>query len=89
MRMNSQEITLYYLGLRRQNPGLREIHLEPRTKKGSDKFNMVKEGRKTAAENKSYHTAWTHIRIAALRDLDLGPSAKRGATRTKALVSLY
>ena len=89
MGMNSQEITLYYLGLRRQNPGLREIHLKPSPKKGSDKIKMVKEGRKTPAENKSYHTAWTHIRIPALRELDLEPSAQRGATRTEALVSLY
>ena len=44
---------------------------------------------KTAEENKSYRTAWTHIWIPALREVDLEPSAKRGANRTEALVSLY
>ena len=36
-----------------------------------------------------YRTAWTHIWIPALREVDLEPSAKRGANRTEALVSLY
>ena len=63
--------------------------MEPSPKRGSDKINMLKEGRKTAEENKSYRTAWTHIWIPALREVDLEPSAKRGANRTEALVSLY
>ena len=62
---------------------------EPRTKRGTDKINMLKQGRKTAEENKSYRTAWTHIWIPALRETDLEPSAKRGANRNKTLVSLY
>ena len=89
IRFNSQPIASYCLGLGTQNPVLREVDLEPSPKRGSDKINMLKQGRETAAENKSYHTAWTHICIPALREEDLGPSAKRGATRTEALVSLY
>ena len=36
-----------------------------------------------------YHTAWTDIWIPALRGVDLEPSAKEGAKRIEALVSLY
>ena len=89
MRFNFQQIVLYCLGLHTQNPVLRQVDLEPSPKRGSDKINMVKQGRKTAEENKSYRTAWTHIWIPALRETDLEPSAKRGANRNKALVSLY
>ena len=42
MRFNSQQIALYCLGLRTQNPGLREVDLEPSPKRGSDKINMLK-----------------------------------------------
>ena len=79
----------YCLGLRTQNPGLREVHLEPSPKRGSDKINMLKQGRKTTEGNKSYHTAWTHTWILAFREVDLEPSAKRRANRIEALVSLY
>ena len=72
-----------------KNPGLREVDLEPSPKRGSNKINILKSGRKTAEENKSYRTAWTHTWIPALREVDLEPSAKRGANRTKALVSFY
>ena len=89
IRFNSQQIVLYCLGLRTQNPGLREVDLEPSPKRGSDKMNMLKQGRKTAEENKSYRAAWTHIWISALRGVDLEPTAKRGANRTEALVSHY
>ena len=89
MRFNSQGIVSYCLDLRTQNPGLTEVHLERSPKWGSDKINMIKEGRKTAEENKSYCRAWTHIWIPALRGVDLEHSAKRGANRTKALVNLY
>ena len=89
MRFNSQQIVLYCLGLHTQNPGLREVDLELSPKRGSDKINMLKQGRKIAEENKSYRTAWTHLWIPALREVELEPSAKRGANRTKALVSLY
>ena len=85
----SQQIVSYLLGLHTQNPVLREVDLEPSPKIGSDKINLLKQGRKTAEENKSYCTAWTHIWIPALREVDLEPSAKRGANRTEALVSLY
>ena len=89
MKFNSQQIESYCLGLRTQNPGLREADLEPSPKRGSGKINMLKQGSKTAEENKSNRAAWTHIWIPAFRGVDLEPSAKRGANRTEALVSLY
>ena len=89
MRFKFQQIVSYCLGLRTQNPGLREVDLEPSPERGSDKINMLKQGRKTAEENKSYRTAWTHTWIPALREVDLEPSPKRGANGTEALVSLY
>ena len=63
--------------------------MEPSPKRSSDKINRLKKGRKNAEENKSYRTAWTHIRIPALREVDLEPIAKREANETQALVSLY
>ena len=89
IRFNSHEIVLYSLGLRTENRGPREVELEPSPKRGSDKINMLKEGRKTAEENKSYRTASTHIWIPGLREVDLEPRTERGANRTEALVSLY
>ena len=89
IRFNSQQIVLYCLGLHTQNPGLREVDLEASPKRGSDKINMLKQGRKTQEENKLYRTAWTHKWIPALREVDLEPNAERGANRTDALVSLY
>ena len=83
MRFNFQQIVSYCLGLRTQNPGLREVGLEPSPKRGSDKINMLKQGRKPPEESKSYHTAWTHIWILAFREVDSEPSAKRGVNRTK------
>ena len=47
MRSNSQKIISYCLGLRPQNPGLREVDLELSAKRGSDKINMLKQGRNT------------------------------------------
>ena len=73
MRMNSQQIT----------------STEPTAETGSQKINMLKQDRKPAEKNKSYRTAWTHIWIPALREVDLEPNAKRGANRTEALVRLY
>ena len=89
MRFNSQQIESYCLGLRTQNPGLREVDLEPGPKRGSDKINMLKEGRKTTSDNKLYCTVWTYIWIPAHREVDLKPSAKRVANRTDALAGLY
>ena len=89
IRFNSLEMVLYSLGLRTENPGLREVALEPSPKRGSDKIDMLKEGTKTAEENKSYRTASIYIWIPALREVDLEPNAERGANRTEALVSLY
>ena len=47
MRSNFQQIVSYCLFLCTQNPGLREVHLEPSSKRGSDKINMQKQGRNT------------------------------------------
>ena len=47
MRSNFQHIVSYCLGLCKQNPGLREVDLEPSPKRGSDKINMLKRGRNT------------------------------------------
>ena len=47
MRSNFQQIVSYCLGLRTQNPGLREVDLEPSPERGSDKINMQKQGRIT------------------------------------------
>ena len=69
MRFNFQQIVSYCLGLHTQNAGLRKVDLEPSLKRGSDKINMLKQGRKTA-ENKSYRTAWTHTWIPARREVD-------------------
>ena len=65
-RSNSQQIVLYYLGLCRQNPGLREVDLEPNPKRSSDKFNRLRLRRKNTTENKSYCTAWAHKRVASV-----------------------
>ena len=42
IRFNSLQIVLYSLGLHTENPGLREVDLEPSPKRGSDKINMLK-----------------------------------------------
>ena len=47
MRSNSQQNESYCLGLLTQNPGLREVDLELSPKRGSDKINMLKQGRNT------------------------------------------
>ena len=38
---NSQQIVSYCLGLRTQNPALKEVDLEPSPKRGSDKINIL------------------------------------------------
>ena len=70
MRFNFQQILWYCQGLHTQNAGLTEVDLEPSPERGSDKINMLKQGRKTAEENKSYRTAWTHTWIPARREVD-------------------
>ena len=47
MRSNSQQIVSYCLGLSTENPGLREVDLEPSTKRGNDKIKMLKQRRNT------------------------------------------
>ena len=78
MRSSSQQVVLYCFGLHTENSGLREVDLEPCPKTGSEKINMLKQGRNISKESKSYRTAWTQIWIPALREGDLEPSAKRG-----------
>ena len=41
MRFKSQQIVLSCLGLCTQNPGLREVDLEPSHKRGSGKINTL------------------------------------------------
>ena len=73
-----------------QNPGLREVDWEPIPKRGSHKINRLRPRRKNTRENKLYYTAWTHKRgPSTSREVDLKPSAKRGADRTEAVKSLY
>ena len=81
-RSNTQQIVSYCLGLRTQNPGLREVDLEPSPKRGSDKINSLRPRRKNTTENKLYHTNEN----PAPREVDLEPSAKRGTDRTEALI---
>ena len=47
IRSNSQQMVSYCLGLPTQNPGLREVDLEPSPKRGSDNIKMLKQGRNT------------------------------------------
>ena len=42
IRFNSQQIVSYCLDLHTKNPGLREVDVEPRPKRGSDKIKMLK-----------------------------------------------
>ena len=42
IRFSSQQIVSYCLGLHTQNPGLRQVDLEPSSKRGIDKINMLK-----------------------------------------------
>ena len=42
IRSDSQQIVSYCLGLRTQNPGLKEVDLEPSPMRGSDKIKMLK-----------------------------------------------
>ena len=88
-RSNSQQIGLDCLALYTQNPGLREVDLEPRPKIGRDKIKRLILRRKNTTENKLHCTAWTHKQEPELREVDLEPSAKRETNRTEALVSLY
>ena len=58
--LTCQQVVLNSPGLCTQNPGLREVDLEPSPKRGSDKINRLRPRRKNTTENKSYCTAWTH-----------------------------
>ena len=51
MRLNFQQIVSYYLGLGTENPGLREVDLEPSLIRGSDKINRPRPRRKNTTEN--------------------------------------
>ena len=89
MRFSSQQNESFHLGLCMQNPGLKEVDLEPSSKRGSDKINVLKQGGTTPEKNKSYRTAWTHICIQAFREVDLEPRLREEPTEIEALVSLY
>ena len=52
-RSSFQQMVWYCLGLHTQNPKLREVELEPSTKRVSDKTNRLRTGRKNTTENKS------------------------------------
>ena len=58
MKLPTSHIVLPWHNL--QNPGLREVDLEPSPKRGSDKINRLRPGRKNTTEIKLYQTAWTH-----------------------------
>ena len=73
---SSQQIVSYCFGLRTQNPGLREVDLEPSPKKGSDRINLLTKRKATEKSNKSCRTAWTHERYPVLREVDLEPSPR-------------
>ena len=42
IRFSCQQIVSYCLGLHTQNPGLRQVDMEPSSKRDSDKINMLK-----------------------------------------------
>ena len=86
MRFTSQQIISYCVGLQTQNLGLREVELEPSPLRG---IWQDQHATRYAEEKKLYWTAWTHIWIPALREVDLETSGMRRANRTEALVSLY
>ena len=87
MRFYSRKIVSYCLALLTQKPGLKEADAEPIPLIDSDKINMLKQGKRNV--EKKNRTAWTHIWILALGNVDLEISAKRGANRTKPIVSVY
>ena len=73
---------MYCLGPRSQNPGWRKVDLVTR----SICWNKEE---KLQQKKRFYRTAWTHIWIPLLRELDLlESSANRGGNISKALVSL-
>ena len=74
--LSSKQIVLYCLGLRTHNPGLREVDLEPSPKRGSDKINMLRQGKNITTENKSYRTASIDIRKPCTLKVGLGTPAK-------------
>ena len=88
MRCNFQQIILYCLHPNKQNTGLREVHLEPSPKRGSDKINIPKQGRKT--QKKAIHIVKPRLTYGLQHlERDMEPSAKTGTNTTRALVSLY
>ena len=52
MRFTFQQIISHSLGLGKHNQGLRETDMGLSPKRGSNKINMLKKGRKTSEEEK-------------------------------------
>ena len=88
-RSNFCQVLLYCVGLRTQNPGLREVDLEPSPKRGTGKINRLRQGRKKQHNTSRIVHPVLSNETLALRELDLEPSAKRKTNRTEALANLY
>ena len=88
MRFNSKQIISYCLGLRTQNPGLREVDLEPSPKGGSDKINMLKQDRNAQKKTSHFIQPGLTYEFQHLEGQTWNP-VLREEPRTKALVSLY
>ena len=86
---NYHQVILYCLGLHAQNPGLREVDLEPSPKRGGDKINRLRPRRKnTAVLTSCIKQPGPTNKNSVLREVDLEFRAKRGTNKTEALVSL-
>ena len=71
-RSNSQQIVFHCFALASQNPGLREVDLEPSPKRVSYKIKTLRPRRKNTRENKSCHRAWTYKREPSTKTSRLG-----------------
>ena len=88
-RSNFCQVLLCCVGLRTQNPGLREVDLEPSPKRGTGKINRLRQRRKKQHNTSRIVHPVLSNETLALRELDLEPSAKRKTNRTEALANLY
>ena len=95
-RIYSQQIAWFCLGLRTQNPVLKEVDLEPTPKRRSNKINRLRPRRNNKDQEETTQQKSSCIMQSeltnenpALREVDLEPTAERGTNRTEALMSLY